>query len=243
MLLNESLIAAALGLFIGLLLMVVVVMVLRRFRRSDTIKGATVTTEIIAERVRASGKLVGLEVAAKEIATAKKGWDWLPPLLMSPARLAMIFHFEKQYSIDLSRISARDVTDFGDGRYQIVVPPIEGQLRLADVTPYDIQDGKVLGMLDVIQMKAQAQGELMQRAQEQAAQLFETSDAKYAIEARHSIKRHLEALFHLIDAEVDIEWTQATDAEANEQLQSPAASADSGGLPILRSLTRRLMPV
>lgn len=243
MFLNETLIVAVLGLCIGLLLMAVVVLVVRRFRRSDTIKGASVTTEIIAERVRASGRLVGLEVAAKEIATAKKGWDWLPPLLMSPARLAMIFHFEKQYSIDLGRITARDVTDFGDGRYQIVVPPIEGQLRLADVTPYDIQDGKVLGLLDVIQMKAQAQGELMQRAQEQAAQLFETSDQRYAVEARHSIKRHLEALFHLIDAEVDIEWTEPSTVENDDRSIPEPEPADSGGATLIRSFTRRLLPV
>ena len=58
----------------------------------------------IAERVRSVGKLIGLEVHAKEIATAKKGWSWMPPIVLSQARLAMIFQFEKQYFVDLAAI-------------------------------------------------------------------------------------------------------------------------------------------
>lgn len=208
MLLNDTLIAAGLGLFIGLLLAGVVLLLLRKRTRSDSIDGARVTTEIIAERVRATGKLVGLEVSAKEIATAKKGWDWLPPLLMSPAQLAMIFHFDKQYSVELGRISNEHIETLGPGRYRLTLPPIEGQLRLTDVRPYDIQDGKVLGLLDVIQMKANAQGQLMQKAQEEAAQLFETSDQGYRDEAKRSIRKHLEALFHLIGADVEVIWDE-----------------------------------
>ncbi len=173
MLMNDLLVAAGLGLFIGLLLAAVVVVFLRKRSRSDSLEGAEVSTEIIAERVRATGKLVGLEVTAKEIATAKKGWDCLPPLLMSPAQVAMIFHFDKQYSVELGRITASNIEQLGIGSYRLTLPPIEGQLRLTDVKPYDIQDGKVLGLLDVIQMKANAQGQLMQKAQEEAAKLFE----------------------------------------------------------------------
>lgn len=206
MLLNDLIVAAGLGLFIGLLLGVVLFLVLRKRRSSDSLDGARVTTEVIAERVRATGKLVGLEVTAKEIATAKKGWDWLPPLLMSPAQLAMIFHFDKQYSVELGRISPKDVEHLGEGRYRLSLPAVDGQLRLTDVKPYDIQDGKVLGLLDVIQMKANAQGQLMRKAQEQAAQLFETSDAGYREEAKRSIRKHLEALFHLIGADVEVCW-------------------------------------
>lgn len=206
MLLNDLIVAAGLGLFIGLLLMGMVWMLLRARGKSDSLDGATVTTEIIAERVRATGKLVGLEVSAKEIATAKKGWDWLPPLLMSPAQLAMIFHFEKQYSIELGRIDHARVEHLGINQFRLTLPHIEGQLRLTDVTPYDIQDGKVLGLLDVIQMKANAQGQLMRKAQEEAAKLFETSDQKYREEAKRSIHRHLKQLFELIGVEVEIVW-------------------------------------
>ena len=177
MLLNDLIVAAGLGLFIGLLIGAILLLLLRKRKSSDSIEGARVTTDVIAERVRATGKLVGLEVSAKEIATARKGWDWLPPLLMSPAQLAMIFHFDKQYSVELGRISPKDVQHLGEGRYRLQLPPVDGQLRLTDVKPYDIQDGKVLGLLDVIQMKANAQGQLMRKAQEQAATLFETSAA------------------------------------------------------------------
>ena len=151
----------------------------------------------------------------------------LPPLLMSPAQLAMIFHFDKQYSVELGRVSAKDVSHIGDGRYRLTLPPIDGQLRLTDVKPYDIQDGKVLGLLDVIQMKANAQGQLMRKAQEQAAQLFETSDAGYQEEARRSIRKHLEALFHWIGADVEVAWQD----EASVPSETKTAS-ESTGFPL-----------
>lgn len=227
MLLNDLVVAAGLGLFIGLLFGVILLLVLRKRRQADTLEGARVTTEIIAERVRATGKLVGLEVSAKEIATAKKGWDWLPPLLMSPAQVAMIFHFDKQYSVELGRISPRDVVELGNGRYRLCLPPVEGQLRLTDVRPYDIQDGKVLGLLDVIQMKANAQAQLMRKAQEQAAELFESSDAGYREEAQRSIRKHLEALFSLIGADVEVVWR----GERTESLQAES-KPESTGFPL-----------
>ena len=214
MLLPSNLLIALLGMALGIGIAGVVYLLLRR-RTGTGLEGSTVTVDLIAERVRAAGKLVGLEVCAKEIATAKKGWSWLPPLLLSPARLAMIFQFEKQYFVDLNKISPRDVTDFGDRRYQVVLPPIEGQLRLTDVTPYDIQDGKVCGLLDVIQMKAEAQGELMKKAQEQAAILFESSDAGYLREARRSVQKQLTSLLALFDAEVDVVW--------KDELEQPVA--------------------
>ena len=78
------------------------------------------------------------------VATATKGWSWMPPLLLSQARVAMIFHFENQYSVDLRRITRDDVTEFAEGRFRVQMPPIESDLRLKDVIPYDIQDGRVL---------------------------------------------------------------------------------------------------
>lgn len=162
--------------------------------------------QVIAERVRSVSRLVGLEVSAKEIATARKGVAWLPPILLSQARLAMIFQFEKQYAVDLTRISPGDVENLTGMRYRLTLPAVEGTLRLIDVSPYDIQDGRVLGLLDVIQMNASTQKALMERAQEQAARLFETSDARYRSEARASVERQLKSLLGLFDAEVEIAW-------------------------------------
>ncbi|MEO1585593.1 MAG: hypothetical protein AAFR96_13615, partial [Planctomycetota bacterium] len=79
----ESLVIAALGIGLGLLLAAVACAIVLRSRRSTAapLEGAAITIDLIADRVRASGKLVGLEVCAKEIATATKGWKWLPPLV------------------------------------------------------------------------------------------------------------------------------------------------------------------
>ena len=153
----------------------------------------------IAERVRAVGKLVGLEVRAKEIATATKGLAWMPPALLSQARLAMIFQFERQYHVDLQRVVPECVTRGAGGVYTIVLPPVEGSLHLTDVTPYDIQDGRVLGLLDVIPMNAKAQGDLMKQAQDQASSLFADADSKYADEAKRSIRERVESLLAYAD--------------------------------------------
>jgi hypothetical protein len=171
-------------------------------------------TVLVTERIRAVGKLVGLEVSAKEIATVTKGWSWVPPLLLSQARLAMIFHFEKQYSVDLRRITPGDVKDLGNGRFRLTLPPIEGTLRLTDVTPYDIQAGRVLALLDVIQMTAETQKDLMRRAQRQAADLYQVNDARYATEARQSIERHLKALVELFGIQIEFGWADQAAGEA-----------------------------
>lgn len=175
-------------------------------RRTRKPSAGTVTTEAITEHVRAVGRLVGLEVCAKEIATATRGWSWLPPILLSQARLAMIFSFEKQYAIDLGRLSRRDVTLAGPGKYRLRLPPVQGLLRLIDVTPYDIQDGRVLGLLDVIQMTAERQKALMTQAQSQASELYAASESRYLAEARRSIERQLGTLFGLFGLEVELEW-------------------------------------
>jgi hypothetical protein len=189
---------------------------------------STFTT--IAERVRSVGRLVGLEVYAKEIATSTKGWGWLPPILLSQARVAFIFHFEKQYSVDLTRLDASDVQELGetDGkpRYAITLPPIEGALRLTDLEPYDIQAGRVLMLLDIIQLNATTQKELIRRAQEQAAELYRRYDAKYQTEARRAIEKHLSALLALFDVEVEIRWRpslktdEARDVEVGERVRA-----------------------
>lgn len=192
---------------IGAVLVCVVCLVLGLWLgRRASARPLEVQTSLITERVRAVGKLVGLEVYAKEIATAKKGFSWMPPLLLSQARLAMIFHFEKQYSIDLREIRPEDIEDLGERQYRLRLPPIRGDLKLTDVVPYDVSDGRVLGLLDVIQMNAETQRELMVKAQEQAAELYRSNDARYLAEARSSIERHLSALLQLFDVRVELVW-------------------------------------
>ncbi len=216
-----------LGLVMGGLLVGAAFLLLRGLGKKAP-EVSTFTT--IAERVRSVGRLVGLEVYAKEIATSTKGWGWLPPILLSQARVAFIFHFEKQYSVDLTRLDASDVEELGESdgkqRYAITLPPIEGALRLTDLEPYDIQAGRVLMLLDIIQLNATTQKELIRRAQEQAAELYRRYDAKYQTEARRAIEKHLSALLALFDVEVEIRWQpslktdEARDVEVGERVRA-----------------------
>lgn len=173
-------------------------------------KPLAVQTQIITERVRSVGKLVGLEVCAKEIATAKEGASWMPPLLMSQARLVMIFHFEAQYYIDLSELRPEDVQAQGEGRFRVTLPAVRSDLLLRDFTPYDVSDGRVLGVFDVLQMNAERQQELKVKAQEQAAVMFKTGQSRYEQSARASIERTLSALLTTFGAtSVEVAWQAA----------------------------------
>lgn len=191
-----------------------------------------ISLRMLTERVRAVGKLVGLEVHAKEIATATKGWNWLPPILLSQAKVAMIFQFEKQYAVELGALSESDVQDMGDGHFRLTLPPIVGSLRLMDVEPYDIQQGRVLGLVDVINMNAERQSELMRTAQTQAAELFVKNDDRYEKQARDAIERQLHAIAKLFDGTLDIHWSQTASREQprlvmDESLKTAPAFANN----------------
>ncbi|MEM9066686.1 MAG: DUF4230 domain-containing protein [Planctomycetota bacterium] len=188
--------------------------------------------QLITERVRAVGKLVGLEVRAKEIATATKGCSWTPPAILSKARLAMIFSFEKQYHIDLAELTTDHVARESDGGYVVMLPPVRGSLRLTDMRPYDIQDGRVLGLFDVVPMNAGAQEDLMERARDEASALFTENDARYSGEARTSIERQLRTLLGLFDVPVRFEWAGVVqEAEQRDATEAaiPALSSVSAG--------------
>lgn len=210
-----ELILLVLGLLLG---GVLVFLVLRRVGSKAPM--TAVTSATIADRVRAVGRLVGLEVSAKEIATSTKGWSWMPPILLSQARVAMIFHFEKQYSVDLARVREADVERVGEGKYRVRLPRIEGALRLLDVEPYDIQAGRVLGLLDIIQVNAATQKDLMKHAQGQASELFEKYDPRYRSEAMASVERHLTSLLALFGIEVECVWREENEAPRGERLMA-----------------------
>lgn len=212
--------------FAGVLLAAAIFMVLRhragRKRKLDE-PGRVDQIIVLAERVRSVGRLVGLEVMVKEIATASRGFHWMPPLLLSQAKVAMIFQFEKQYSIDLTRIEDGDIEQVGVNRFRVVLPEIDGTLRLSDVTPYDIQHGRVLGLFDVIPMTAERQTELMAAAQRDAATLYESKEPKYLAEAKRSVARHLSSLLELFDVKVEVVWRDDVE-DATEKLLEPVAA-------------------
>jgi hypothetical protein len=210
----------------GVLLAAAIFLVLRhragRKRKLDE-PGKVDQTIVLAERVRSVGRLVGLEVMVKEIATASRGFQWMPPLLLSQAKVAMIFHFEKQYSIDLTRIEPGDIEQVGINRFRVTLPEIDGTLRLSDVTPYDIQHGRVLGLFDVIPMTAERQTELMAAAQRDAASLYESKEPKYKAEAKRSVARHLSSLLELFDVKVEVVWRDEVEDFADKLLEPAAA--------------------
>ena len=80
---NATLVLVGLG--IGVVVGLLGLLVLKRRGASAPVEIHAVET--IAERVRAVGKLIGLEVHAKEIATSTKGWSWIPPILLSQAKV------------------------------------------------------------------------------------------------------------------------------------------------------------
>ena len=196
--------------------------VLRRQARTQVVSHA------IAERIRAVGKLVGLEVLSKEIVTQTRGLSWLPPLLLSQARLAMIFCFEKQYYVDLHYLKPEQVQDLGGGRYRVTLPRIEGSLRLLDVTPYDIQSGKLLGLLDVFRMDAETQKVLMAKAQEAAHGLYDRHASRYEEEAQRAIARQVTSLLQLFDVEVEVRFAGRGDVDGRGAAFSHDGSAPFG---------------
>lgn len=220
-------IAMILAAVIGAGIVFYLVTVLKKGRKGGGVDA--ISLRMLTERVRAVGKLVGLEVHAKEIATASKGFNWLPPILLSQAKIAMIFQFEKQYAVELGSLDEHDVEDLGSGRFRVTLPPIVGSLRLMDVEPYDIQQGRVLGLVDVINMNAERQNELMKTAQQQAAELFEKNDDRYEKQARDAIERQLQAIAKLFDGTLEIHWRESAQREQprlvmDESLKSgPAA--------------------
>jgi len=210
------LIVLVLAVLVGGLIAAWVVMSVKRGRSGKGVD--RIELRMLTERVRAVGKLIGLEVHAKEIATATKGWDWLPTILLSQAKVAMIFQFEKQYAVDLGSLTRDEVTDMGDGRFRVELPPIEGSLRLMDVEPYDIQQGRVLGLVDVINMNAERQGELMRTAQQQASELFEKNDPRYIAQARDAIERQLQSIAKMFGVRLDVVWSSQPKEQGQPRL-------------------------
>ena len=224
----SSLVLAGVSVLLGLVLGSLVVWVLTRGRRREARK-PEIHADFVVQRIRSVGRLVGLEVCAKEIATSTRGLSWLPPLLLSQARVAMIFRFEKQYSVNLAKLPDDAVSEDVPGRYTLTLPRPEGRLRLLDVSPYDIQAGKVLGLLDVIPVGAATQKDLMDHAQHQAAELYGQADERYEAEAMHSVERQLESLLSMFGVDVRIAWDTDPALERLERETAPPEIAGTIG--------------
>ena len=169
-------------------------------------RGVRTEAHVLAERVRSVGRLVGLEVSAKEIATASEGLSWLPPLVLTPAKVAMIFQFEREYAVELAGLGEERVRRVGSGWYRLRLPEPTATTRLAGMTPYDIQNGRVLGLVDVLPVNADRQKALMDEARRQAERVFDGAEDGYRARAKAAIEGQLEALLALFGVEVEVEW-------------------------------------
>ena len=196
-----ELIILLIGLAVGAL---ICILLARLFGKTAPVRH--LSSGVVVERVRSAGRLVALEARAKEITTSRKGWSWMPSALLSQARVAMIYHFEKQYSVDLGALRAQDVRETSPGKYRVRLPEIEGRLLIRDVQPYDIQSGRILGLVDVIPVDADTQRELMDAAKDEAASAFQSDESRYLNEARTSAERQLRAMLSMFDVDVEIEW-------------------------------------
>jgi uncharacterized protein DUF4230 len=210
---------------IGLVGGIVGLFVLKRaFSRKRV--SSTVHAHAVIDRVRETGRLVGLDVRAKEIATSTQGWGMLPALLFTQAKLAMIFEFEKQYAVDLARLRDEDIERVGVDRVVLHMPRVESSLRMLSLTPYDIQAGRVLGLVDVIPMSAERHGELLDVARKQAVEVFEEADARYAAQARSSIENRLRAVLRMCGVEAEFVWDDAD--VMHEELENSVQVAGTG---------------
>ena len=230
---------------LGGVLGVIGAMKLGAWRRGKVKTVDRVVTQHITERVRSVGRLVALEVCAKEIATATSGIadGWLPPIIISPARMAIIFQFRKQYYVDLAAIGAAEVQELpvmaGEDRrsrmglapmqrVRITLPGLRSELALASMTPYDIQAGRILGLVDIIPMNADRQSTLMARAQEHAAKVFDDQDGAYKAQAAAAVETQLRSLMALMGVELELVWSESpvtgTQRISSSSTDSPRSS-------------------
>lgn len=165
----------------------------------------------IVERVRAVGKLVGFEVLHKEIVTEIEKLKWMPKMLVTPARVAMIFYFEKQYYIDLLKLSEADIEEIAPGRYMLTIPPLAGDFCVRQMEAYDIQSRKVVGLFDATGIDEQRFNHLMERAREEAENLYEKQADRYEVQARESIARLIKGLFDRFDIDVRIRFADQSE--------------------------------
>jgi len=165
----------------------------------------------IVERVRSVGKLVGFEVLHKEIVTEIEKLKWTPRMLVTPARVAMIFYFEKQYFIDLLKLSESDIEEIRPGLYQLTIPPLDGDFCVRQMEAYDIQSRKVVGMFDATGIDENRFNQLMERAREEAEKLYDKQADRYELQARESIARLIKGLFDRFDGRARRRWCRAAE--------------------------------
>ncbi len=185
-----------------------------RRRRQPRRKAPRVACSGVTQRVASVGRFVALEVTAKEIATASTGPQWLPPALLTRAKVAMIFHFRHEYTFDLAALGDGDITTQRTGRLRLRMPEMRSNTVLVDLEPYDIQSGKVFGLIEVIPMGAARQRKLMAAARQEAGTVGVEDEHAQRAMARSSAEKHIRKMLGHAGVMVDFDWSRSLVQEA-----------------------------
>ncbi len=198
----------------------------RRFRARPSI----VTTHSVVERIRAVGKLTGLEVSTKEITTqTKASWKWVPRLVLSPARMALIFNFERHYFVELSELGEESVRKRSPREWEITLPALRNEFIFRGIEAYDIQAGRLLG-LAVDSLDAPTHNLLIEQAREESKKVFDRQDRAYRQQAMQVIAHQLRSLLAMFQIDVTVRFAGADSPEATGPMigmgsESPTATA------------------
>jgi hypothetical protein len=180
-------------------------------------KPVVVVPQMLVERVRTVGHLVGLEVQVKDIAT----WEdksWLKYISTSRRKTAIIYTFEIQYFTNLSA-SHVEVAQRPDGGFDLRLPPVQRRVSLLDQHVYHEQEGEVLFLLPV-GISEQERNDIWKDARRQAEQLLEKKDAEYIARAQESIRAIVAGLLRSFEVDVAIAFAAPAPLAQSEMVDA-----------------------
>ncbi len=187
--------------------------VLRRSLR----KSVVVVPQMLVERVRTVGHLVGLEVQVKDIATWQDK-SWLRYISTSRRKTAIIYTFEIQYFTNLSAQQV-EVAQRPEGGFHLRLPPVQRRVSLLDQHVYHEQEGEVLFILPV-GISEEERNEIWKDARRQAEQLLEKKDAEYIAKAQESIRAIVAGLLRSFEVQVDIAFAAPAPLSKSEMVDA-----------------------
>lgn len=210
---TDALLVLAVGLVAGL--------ALGWFLRRSMRKSVVVVPQMLVERVRTVGHLVGLEVQVKDIAT----WEdksWLKYISTSRRKTAIIYTFEIQYFTNLSAAQV-EIAQRTDGGFDLRLPPVQRRVSLLDQHVYHEQEGEVLFLLPV-GISEEERNEIWKDARRQAEQLLEKKDAEYIAKAQESIRAIVAGLLRSFEVDVSIAFAAPAPLAQSEMVDASQAA-------------------
>ncbi len=166
------------------------------------------TAHTVIDRIRGVGRLVALEVGAKEIVTVGEGDD---TLWGRARKLIMVFTFQIQYSCDLRAAEVHPGHD-GDGRFRVCLPPLERLTCLVDQQHHHEQPGSTWFGLVQRPFSAAERDAMWHQARTQAEQAAAAGGGHLEIAERQVISL-LTALFAPTGVQLDVDFAAAPAVE------------------------------